>query len=184
MSNTTYHILPFKPPKGLWLIGTWCGRVYVTSFILGKALYNLSKTKDQQHSRAPPHVFEAPYRQFDYIHIDIVGPLPSSQGYTHLLTRWTTSPDSQKQFDWRRLTPRRARSLVFHWFACFGMPLDMTSDRVSQFKSKLWSTVTMLLGIKLHCTTAYTIHRQMALWNDFTDAWNRPSQHNSLAQTA
>ena len=35
------------------------------------------------------------------------------------------------------------------------MPLDLTSDRGSQFTSKLWSAVTKLLGIKLHHTTAY-----------------------------
>ena len=48
-----------------------------------------------------------------------------------------------------------ARALVFHWIARFGMPLDLTSGRGSQFTSKLWSAITKLLGIKLHHTTAY-----------------------------
>ena len=44
------------------------------------------ESKVQQHTRAPPQVFEVPLRQFDHIHIDFVGPLPPSQGCTHLLT--------------------------------------------------------------------------------------------------
>ena len=44
---------------------------------------------------------------------------------------------------------------MFHWIARFGLPLDITSDRGSQFSSKLWTAITKLLGSKLHHTTAY-----------------------------
>ena len=109
------------------------------------------EAKVQQHTRAPPQVFKVPHRRFDHIHIDIVGPLPPSQGYTHLLTivdRFTRWPEAipLKETD----TETCARALVLHWIARFGMPLDLTSDRGSQFTSKLWSIITKLLGIKLH----------------------------------
>ena len=81
------------------------------------------ESKVQQHTRAPPQVFEVPHRRFDHIHIDLVGPLPPSQGYTHLLTivdRFTRWPEAipLKGTD----TETCARALVFHWIARFGMP--------------------------------------------------------------
>ena len=95
-------------------------------------------------------------RRFDHINIDIVGPLPSSQGYTHLLAivhRFTRWPEAipLKVTD----TETCARALIFHWIARFGKPLDMTSDRGSQFMSNLWTTIAKVMGTKLHPTTAY-----------------------------
>ena len=94
--------------------------------------------KIQRHVRAPLQTFEVPHRRFDHINIDIVGPLPPAQGYTHLLTmvdRFTRWPEAipLKGTD----TETCARAVVFHWIARFGVPLDMTSDRGSQFTSKL-----------------------------------------------
>ena len=43
-------------------------------------------TKIQRHVRAPLQTFSVPHRQFDHIHIDLVGPFPISQGHTMLLT--------------------------------------------------------------------------------------------------
>ena len=48
-----------------------------------------------------------------------------------------------------------AQALVFHWIACFGIPIDMSSDRGPQFTSQLWKSITQLLGTQLHHTTAY-----------------------------
>lgn len=86
----------------------------------------------------------------------LVGPLPSSQGYTHLLTmvdRFSRWPEAIPLKGTN--TETCARALVFHWIARFGVPLDMTSDRDSQFTSKLWTAIAKLLGTKLHHTTAY-----------------------------
>ena len=114
------------------------------------------EAKVHRHTKAPPQTFNMPHRRFDHIHLDIVGPLPPSQGYTHLLTiidRFTRWPEAipLKETD----TETCARALVFHWIARFGMPTDLTSDRGSQFTSRLWTAITKLLGIKLHHTTAY-----------------------------
>ena len=37
----------------------------------------------------------------------------------------------------------------------FGVPMDMSSDKGSQFTSQLWASISQLLGTKLHHTTAY-----------------------------
>lgn len=114
------------------------------------------KAKIQHHVKAPLARFDVPSQRFDHIHVDIVGPLPSSNGFTHLLTvidRFTRWPEAipLKETD----TKACARALLLHWIARFGLPLDMTSDRGPQFTSALWSNLTELLGIKLHRTTAY-----------------------------
>ena len=48
-----------------------------------------------------------------------------------------------------------AHALVTNWIARFGVPLDMSSDRGSQFTSQLWNSISPLLGTKLHHTMAY-----------------------------
>ena len=94
-----------------------------------------------------------PAKRFSHIHIDIVGPLPPSSGFTHLLTimdRTTRSPEAIPLRD--TTTTECARALISTWIARFGVPLDMTSDRVT---SVMWSTISSQLGILLHRTTAY-----------------------------
>ena len=113
--------------------------------------------------------FNVPHRRFDHINIDIVGPLLSSQGYSHLLTivDWFTRwPESipLKVTD----TETCAQALIIHWIACFGILLDMTSNRGSQFMSNLWTTIAKLLGTKLHHTTPY--HSQV---NDLVKCFHR-----------
>ena len=48
-----------------------------------------------------------------------------------------------------------AQALISHWIACFGIPMDLSSDRGTQFTSQLWTSIAQLFGIQLHHTTAY-----------------------------
>lgn len=61
-------------------------------------------------------------------------------------TRWLEARDKYKDVH---------EALVSHWIACFGMPLDMTSDRGLQVMSKWWTAIAQLLDTKLHQITAY-----------------------------
>ena len=113
-------------------------------------------SKIQYHTQAPLHTFEVPTARFEHINIDIVGPLPPSRGYTHLLTivdRFTRWPEAipLQETD----TISCARALLLHWVARFGLPRDMSSDRGVQFTSELWTALATLLNTKLHHTTAY-----------------------------
>lgn len=121
-----------------------------------KTCLQCQRAKVHRHTRAPLSTFDVPERRFDHLNIDIVGPLPSSQGFTHLLTivdRFTRWPEVIPLSD--ITTPTCARALVFHWISRFGLPTDISSDRGSQFTSELWSAITELLGSKLHRTTSY-----------------------------
>ena len=44
------------------------------------------RAKVQQHTVSPHSTFATPDALFNYIHIDIVGPLPPSNGYSYILT--------------------------------------------------------------------------------------------------
>ena len=44
------------------------------------------RSKVHKHTKAPLSQFELPTCRFDHVHIDLVGPIPESQGQTYLLT--------------------------------------------------------------------------------------------------
>ena len=114
------------------------------------------RSKVHKHTRAPLARFEPTERRFNHIHIDLVGPLPESQGNSYLLTaadrftRWLEAvpiPNME--------TVTVARAYIQNWVARFGVPQHMTSDRGRQFISELWTAMSNLLGTELHPTTAY-----------------------------
>ena len=114
------------------------------------------QSKIQRHVHAPQEKFHVPEKRFSHIHVDLVGPLPPSNGFTHLFTiidRNTRWPEAIPLKD--TSTTECARALISTWISRFGVPLDMTSDRGPQFTSGLWTSVSQSLGIQLHRTTAY-----------------------------
>ena len=114
------------------------------------------QSKIFRHIRTPLQQFEVPQRRFTHINVDLVGPLPPSQGYTHLLTivdRSTRWPEAIPITD--TSASACARALINNWIARFGLPTHISSDRGAQFTSCLWKNMAETLGIKLHHTTAY-----------------------------
>ncbi|KAK3729078.1 hypothetical protein RRG08_005451 [Elysia crispata] len=112
-------------------------------------------SKIQSHVRSPVIKIPVPAKKFSHIHVDLVGPLPPSEGFTHLLTiidRTTRWPEAIPMV--QTSTTDCAIALIRHWIARFGVPLDMTSDRGPQFTSALWNEVANKLGIQVHRTTA------------------------------
>jgi len=109
-----------------------------------------------KHHRPVPVPIPVPVRRFSHIHVDLVGPLPRSGGYSYLFTiidrttRWpeaiplssTTASDC-------------AVALLHGWVSRFGVPEVMTSDRGPQFTSQVWSALSSLLNLRLAPTTAY-----------------------------
>ena len=79
--------------------------------------------------------------------IDLVGPLPTSQGFTYLLTcvdQFTRWPEAVLIKDISAETV--AQAFVSSWVARFGVPSTITTDRGSQFESSLWTQLMRLLG--------------------------------------
>ncbi|KAM7302723.1 uncharacterized protein ISCGN_018231 [Ixodes scapularis] len=100
--------------------------------------------------------FAYPDARFDNIHIDIVGPLPPSEGQAYLLTcvvRFTRWPEAIPPPDITAETV--ARALVAHWISRFGSPSTITKDQGRQFESNLFSSLMELLGSRRILTAAY-----------------------------
>ena len=88
--------------------------------------------------------------------LDLVGPLPSSQGYTYLVTiidRFTRWPEAFPIPD--GTAPTVARAIVSGWISCFGVPSTVTTDCGCQFESTSWKELMELLGTRRLRTTAY-----------------------------
>ena len=97
-----------------------------------------------------------PYHHFDHIHVDLVGLLPPSNGYTHLLTevdRFSCWPEAIALMDTSAISC--AQALVSHWIARFGLPIDMRSDHGPQFTAQLWTSIAKPFGTQTHDTTVY-----------------------------
>ena len=114
------------------------------------------RCKVQRHTRTDIGTFPQPQRRFAHIHVDIVGPLPASNGFRYLFTVIDRSTR------WPEATPMEyetasacASALLSSWISRFGLPEHITSDRGSAFISGLWSSLVKLLGVQLHHTTAY-----------------------------
>ena len=133
--------------------------------------HECQSSKIVKHTRTPFNQIEAPSQKFEFIHVDIVGPLPTSNGYSYLLTvvdrfsRWPAA------IPLRGITSEEcAIALISGWIQYYGTPLHIVTDRGRQFTSSLWTEICQILGTTHDMTTAYhpqsngmveRLHRQL-----------------------
>jgi hypothetical protein len=145
-------------------------------FCLGSKLSSMPKS---HVSLQAAHIL-VPVRRFSHIHVDLVGTLPHSSGFSYLFTvvdrttRWpeaillasTTAADC-------------AAALLQGWIQRFGVHNIITSDRSPQFTSPLWASLCSLLNISHTQTTAY--HPQS---NGLMECFHRRLKDALRARTA
>nr|VZI00650.1 unnamed protein product [Spirometra erinaceieuropaei] len=148
------------------------------------------KAKVGRHNKAPIVTLLAPDARFSHVHIDLVGPFPTSRGCNYLLTaidRFTR---------WPIATPipnitadSVAHAFLEHWISHYGVPSTITTDRGQQFESRLFNSLTNLLGCSRIRTTAYhpssnglveRFHRQLKASLRAHDNPSHWSEHLSL----
>ena len=113
-------------------------------------------SKVHRHTVSPLSTFATPDARFNQIHVDIVGPLPPSRGYTYLLTsvhRFTRWPEAMPVSD--TTTETVARASVSTWISRIGVLSTITMDRGHHFESSLRQQLMQTLGSKRIRTTAY-----------------------------
>ena len=108
------------------------------------------RAKVHHHIATPLGTFTTPDARFHHVHIDLVGPLPPSNGCIYLLTcidRFTRWPEAVPISEGSAVTV--ARAFIQIWVSRFGVPATITTDRGGQFESNLWEAVTQLLGTSI-----------------------------------
>jgi transposase InsO family protein len=114
------------------------------------------KAKVTRHNWTPVGDFAPPSSRFEHIHIDLVGPMPVSEGYRYCLTcvdRFSRWPEAVPLENIEADTV--ARALIATWISRYGTPLRITTDQGRQFESNLFKQLGELLGSTRLRTTAY-----------------------------
>ncbi|GFS93834.1 putative gag-pol protein [Nephila pilipes] len=123
------------------------------------------KSKVTRHVQSPFQQYHNVSKRFTEINLDIIGPLPSSEGFRYCLTiidRYCRWPEAIP------LPDIRADNLLKGWIARFGTPLVITTDQGTQFEAQLFQELSKLIGFKRNRTTSY--HPQA---NGCIERWHR-----------
>lgn len=121
-----------------------------------KTCYPCQKSKITRHVKAPLGTYQLPRGRFMTVHIDLIGPMPISNGFRYCLTavdRFTRWPEAIPIVDMTAETV--AKALMFGWIARFGCPTTIITDRGRQFESELFKHLSEMAGFEHKHTTAY-----------------------------
>ncbi|KXJ67993.1 hypothetical protein RP20_CCG006763 [Aedes albopictus] len=135
-----------------------------------RACQECQKNKVSRYTKSLSNQIDVPDERFEHVHIDIVGPLPISNGRRYILTmidRFSRWPEAVAIPDMTAETV--AKTFVEVWVARFGTPSKLTSDQGRQFESQLMKELAILLGLERIHTTPY--HPQA---NGMIECWHRP----------
>lgn len=111
--------------------------------------------KVARHTKSPVSTIPTNSR-FQTVHVDLVGPLPESNGCKYIFTmidRFSNWLEAAPIKD--ATTPVVAAAFIDHWVSRFGVPEIVVSDRGVQFESAFWADMQKCLGIQRKRTTSY-----------------------------
>ena len=106
-----------------------------------KSCLQCQRGKVLRHVHIRPDKIPVPFRRFAHVHVDLVGPLPSSNGFTYLFTCINRSTRWPQTIPLTGISAAECASAMFHGcISRFGIPAVITSDRGAQFTSSLSPT--------------------------------------------
>jgi cleavage and polyadenylation specificity factor subunit 1 len=100
--------------------------------------------------------FKLPASHFLHIHVDLIGPLPTSAGFMYCLTAVDHFTRWPEIIPITYITANTvAHALLNGWISRFGCPQTITTDQGRQLESQLFHALAKLCGIHLSRTTAH-----------------------------
>jgi hypothetical protein len=95
-----------------------------------KACLDCQRAKVYRHIQVPLQHILVPTRRFSHIHVDLVGPLPATKGYTYLFTVMDRTSRWPEAIPIAAISTVNCANALFQvWVSRFGVPTVITSDR-------------------------------------------------------
>jgi len=135
------------------------------------------KNKISRHVKNFPKQFEPVSSRFSTIHMDIIGPLPSSENFRYCLTiidRYTRWPEAIPLIECT--AESCAEALCRVWIARFGVPQVIITDQGRQFEANLFRELSKILGFKRNRTSPYRPKS-----NGLIERWHRTFKTTLMA---
>ena len=112
----------------------------------------------KQSSTVNPGVGEYPIvdKRFSFIHIDVVGPLPESEGYKYLLSIYDRCSKWFEALPMRNATSDEVcKAFIDGWVQRYGLPQVAVSDNGNTFIANLYKDMQANFNVKVQFTPAY-----------------------------
>ena len=99
--------------------------------------------------------FPVPDQRFSAIHLDVVGPLPPSNGFRYLLTAFCRTSRWLEAFPMKQATSEECCRAFMEWTSRFGVPHVAISDNGNTFVANLYKDIMKTFGVEVRFTPAY-----------------------------
>ncbi|GFU57949.1 retrovirus-related Pol polyprotein from transposon opus [Nephila pilipes] len=121
-----------------------------------KECIRCQKCKVTRHTKSKFDEYQASDERFSVVHIDLIGPLPPSEGMMYCLTYIDRFSCRIEVVPLPDITAKIVGKAFYeHWICRFGVPATIITDQGRQFESKLFRKIAAICGAKVVHTTPY-----------------------------
>ncbi|GBM41015.1 Retrovirus-related Pol polyprotein from transposon opus [Araneus ventricosus] len=121
-----------------------------------KTCIRCQKCKVNRHTKSKFGEYQVPDARFSVVHIDLIGPLPPSEGMEYCLTCIDRFSSWMEAVPLPDITAEIVgRAFYNHWVSRFGVPAQIITDQGRQFESHLFRRLVSICGAKVSHTTSY-----------------------------
>ncbi|XP_035222010.1 uncharacterized protein LOC118194908 [Stegodyphus dumicola] len=121
-----------------------------------RACLQCQKVKVTRHTKSTFGTYQEPDARFSIIHIDLIGPLPPSNGKIYCLTCIDRFSCWMEVVPLEEITAELVSKAFYdHWVSRFGVPQCVVTDQGRQFTSQMFKNLAAICSAKLLHTTPY-----------------------------